>query len=86
MANPVDTAHGILIDHSPCLAEDVPLDGLAEDIAKAIAAERERCARIAGELLNGPTLLQRAGEMTLQEKRSVLAVVAAIATAIRGHH
>jgi hypothetical protein len=37
----LNMAYGILMDHCLCLAEDVPLDGLAEDIANAI--------------LNGPT-------------------------------
>lgn len=32
----MNMAYGILMDHSPCLADDVPLDGLADDIAKAI--------------------------------------------------
>jgi hypothetical protein len=28
----------IMMDHSVCFAEDVPLDGIAEDIAQAILA------------------------------------------------
>ena len=52
-------------------------------LENAVAVERERCAKIAGEWLHGPTLLLRAGEMTAQEKRTCLAVVAAICCAIR---
>jgi len=32
----INMAYGILINHSPCLAENVQLDGLAKDIADAI--------------------------------------------------
>lgn len=32
----LNMAYGILMDHSPCFADEVPLDGLANDIAAAI--------------------------------------------------
>ena len=32
----LNMAYGILMNHSPCLADDVPLNGLANDIAAAI--------------------------------------------------
>ena len=32
----LNMAYGILMEHSPCLADEVPLDGLANDIAAAI--------------------------------------------------
>jgi len=44
--------------------------------------ERQRCVKIVHEWLNVSTMLMRAGEMTLQEKRTALAIVAAISVAI----
>ena len=32
----LNMAYGILMEHSPCLADEVSLDGLAADIAAAI--------------------------------------------------
>ena len=51
--------------------------------AKIVAAERERCAKIAEEWMDQSTMKLRAGEMTAQELRTSRAVVAAISRAIR---
>jgi hypothetical protein len=56
---------------------------VGEALKIGIETERDRCAKIASEWLHGPTMLLRAGEMTLQEKRTAMAVVAAIYVAIR---
>lgn len=58
-------------------------DASTEEIATAVRQERERCAKIANEWLHGPTMLLRAGEMSMQEKRTALAIVANIDQAIR---
>lgn len=49
----------------------------------AVQRERERCQMIVDEWLSGPTMLLRAGEMTTQERRTALAIVASISNAIR---
>jgi len=41
----LNTAYGILMAHAPCLADNVPLDGLANAIADAI---------LKGATKNGP--------------------------------
>ena len=56
---------------------------VAECIRAGVEQERARCAKIADEWLSGQTMVLRAGEMTAQEKRTALAVVAHISTAIR---
>lgn len=57
-----------------------------EGVKIGVETERERCAKIADQWLHVPTLLLRAGEMSLQERRTVLAVVSAISVAIRNPH
>lgn len=58
-------------------------DVLSTAIRAATEAERQRCAKITSEWLSGPTMVLRAGEMTAQEKRTALAIVASIDIAIR---
>lgn len=53
-----------------------------ESYDQGVYAERQRCIKIVHEWLNGQIMLLRAGEMSLQEKRTALAIVAAISVAI----
>jgi hypothetical protein len=55
-------------------------------VQAAVRAERERCAKIADQWLDSPTMRLRAGKMTAQEIRSVKAVVTSIAAVIRSHN
>lgn len=54
-----------------------------EQIAYALLAERERCAKIIGPLLRRDQLSLQAGEMTAQEFRTVSAVLHFVLAAIR---
>jgi hypothetical protein len=58
-------------------------DFIIEDIKKAVAAERDRCASAVEAWLNMGEAKLRAGEMTAQEQRTLKAVLHSIVLSIR---
>ena len=61
----------------------LPVRGGDYSIPELAVRMQKLTGSITNEWLHGPTMLQRAGEMTIQEKRTALAIVAAIDVAIR---